>query len=65
VYEVADRPAIGGGRWDVLPDDSTFFLPTEGALRPSSITAHTLRDHPAWVEPRHFVQAGGLGLRTD
>jgi hypothetical protein len=33
-----------------LADDTTYFRPTEGALRPSLITAHTLRDRPTWVE---------------
>lgn len=50
VYEAAERPSIGGGRWYVLPDDSTYFLPTGGELRQSLITAHTLRDRPAWTE---------------
>jgi hypothetical protein len=50
VYEVADRPAIGGGRWYVLPDDTTYFHPADGDLRPSLITAHTLRERPTWTE---------------
>lgn len=50
VYEAAERPSIGGGRWYALPDESTYFEPTGGQLRPSLIPAHTLRDRPAWVE---------------
>jgi hypothetical protein len=50
VYEVAERPSLGGGRWYVLPDGSTFFRPTGGELRQSLITAHTLRDRPTWTE---------------
>ncbi|WP_370964738.1 hypothetical protein [Amycolatopsis sp. cg9] len=50
VYEVAERPAIGGGRWYILPDDSTYFMPTAGELRQSLIAAHTLRDRPTWTE---------------
>jgi hypothetical protein len=50
VYEVADRPSIGGGRWYALPDDTTYFKPTGGQVRQSLIAAHTLRDRPAWTE---------------
>jgi hypothetical protein len=50
VYEVAERPSIGGGRWYVLPDDTTYFHPAGGDLRQSLITAHTLRDRPTWTE---------------
>ena len=50
VYEAEGRPSIGGGRWYVLPDDTSYFKPTDGPLRPSLIAAHTLRDKPAWTE---------------
>jgi len=50
VHEVADSPSIGGGHWYVLPDGSTYFRPTDGELRQSLITAHTLRDRPTWTE---------------
>ncbi|MFJ7216562.1 hypothetical protein [Amycolatopsis sp. NPDC098790] len=50
VYEAAEQPSIGGGRWYALPDDTTYFKPTDGQLRPSLIPAHTLRDRPAWSE---------------
>ena len=50
MYVVADRPSLGGGRWYVLPDDATYFLPDGGELRPSLIAAHTLRGRPSWTE---------------
>lgn len=28
VYEAAERPSIGGGRWYALPNDTTYFKPT-------------------------------------
>ncbi len=28
VYEAEGRPSIGGGRWYVLPDDTSYFKPT-------------------------------------
>ena len=50
IYVVAERPSLGGGRWYVLPDDTTYYQPDEGELRPSLIAAHTLRDRPTWDE---------------
>jgi hypothetical protein len=34
VFEVADRPTIGGGRWYILPDDTTYFRPPTATYAP-------------------------------
>ncbi|MFI7121855.1 hypothetical protein [Amycolatopsis sp. NPDC049868] len=50
VYEAADKPSLGGGRWYVLPDDTTYYQPFDGTLRPALVTASTLRDRSTWTE---------------
>ncbi|MBE1577701.1 hypothetical protein [Amycolatopsis roodepoortensis] len=49
VYEAADKPSLGGGRWYVLPDDTTYYQPFDGVPRPA-LVASTLRDMPTWTE---------------
>lgn len=50
VYEVSDKPTLGGGRWYVLPDDTTLFQPFGGDVRAALVTASTLRSMPTWRE---------------
>ncbi|RSN44903.1 hypothetical protein DMC64_18630 [Amycolatopsis sp. WAC 04197] len=50
VYEAAEKPSLGGGRWYVLPDDTTYFQPFDGVPRPALVAASTLRDMPTWTE---------------
>lgn len=50
VHEAADKPSLGGGRWYVLPDETTYFQPFDGTLRLALVPAFTLREMPTWTE---------------
>ncbi|KZB82725.1 hypothetical protein [Amycolatopsis regifaucium] len=50
VHEAADKLSLGGGRWYVLPDDTTDYQPFDGTPRPALVAASTLRDMSTWTE---------------
>ncbi|WET82573.1 hypothetical protein P3102_15870 [Amycolatopsis sp. QT-25] len=50
MYEVAEKPSLGGSRWYVLPDDTTYYEPFDGTPRPALAASSTLRGMPTWTE---------------